>query len=490
MPLVVSKYQTENAFDHYPRIDQVMDREGIQAAVGVPLIHESTPLGALIAANRDERTYSMSDLVALRSLANHAAIAIERSRSADHARKLMQTVEAENRDLLRRTHDQQRTSTAQRTLSELLLRGADINALVEHANRTLCGHLSVFDSCGRHLAGADITTSIELPGRLVTEVQESHAIAIRNGIAALPVMASDVLLGVLCFQTEDSTESIARTQIEMLEHIATVAGFHLMLAEAEAGAAGLSRDDFVDDLLSGEDTPNLTLRGDRLHINLREQFTVHIVRAPIQQRRLALIADDAAKLSSGLAGQSHALQRGGRPPVVALIPGTDAAANARRLAAAFERLARVSPTVGGSGPVGSLNVVRQACLQAVTCADALETISGGAGSIDELGFVGMVLGDKPDIDHFVGRTLGPVLRYDRAHNTTLLETLVALTATLGAPTAAAEVLHLHVSTVKQRMQRITTLLGERWRTADGISELRIAIKLHKIRLRQENERAQ
>lgn len=486
MPLIVSQYRTESAFNHFPQIDQVMEREGIQAAVGVPLIHESKTLGTLIAANRDQRTYSMADLVALRSLANHAAIAIERSCAFARTVETMQTVEAENRDLLRRTYDQQRTSTAQRTLSELLLSGADINALVEHANQTLGGHLSVFDSCGRHLAGADIEPAQELPGRLVTEVQESRGIAVQHGVAALPVMASDVLLGVLCFQAGDSLGLVGRAHIEMLEHIATVAGFHLMLAEAEAGAAGFSRDDFIDDLLSGEDTPNLMLRGDRLRIDLRQQFTVHIVRAPIQQRRLALIADDAAKLSNGLAGQCHSLQRGGRPPVVALIPGADAAANSRRLAAAFERLAMVSPTVGGSGPPGSLSAVREVCLQAVTCTDALDTISGGAGSIDELGFVGMVLGDKPDIDHFVSRTLGPVLSYDRAHNATLFETLEALTVTLGAPTAAAEALHLHVSTVKQRMQRITALLGGRWRTADGIAELRIAIKLHKIRLRQEN----
>ncbi|HET8681140.1 MAG TPA: helix-turn-helix domain-containing protein, partial [Micromonosporaceae bacterium] len=46
---------------------------------------------------------------------------------------------------------------------------------------------------------------------------------------------------------------------------------------------------------------------------------------------------------------------------------------------------------------------------------------------------------------------------------------------------AAEVLHVHVNTVTQRLERLTTLLGEGWQRPERALELQLALRLHRLR---------
>ncbi|MEU5691719.1 PucR family transcriptional regulator ligand-binding domain-containing protein [Actinosynnema sp. NPDC020468] len=57
------------------------------------------------------------------------------------------------------------------------------------------------------------------------------------------------------------------------------------------------------------------------------------------------------------------------------------------------------------------------------------------------------------------RLLGPVLDYDAAHGTDLIGTLRVFLDHSGSWTAAAEVLHVHVNTLRYRVGRVETLLG-------------------------------
>ena len=485
MPLMVSHYPTGEQFSHDEQIDDVMAREGVQAAVGTPLIHSCTH-GVLIAANRDRRVYTHDDVVRMRALADHAAIGVEKLQAMDTMAHTQQILEMDKREWQLRATAAERNSELFHTLASIVLTSADIDALIDCASENVRGHLTVFDARGRLLTSTNRQRDNDAATQQISEeVRRTHQLARGRNVFAEPILIAGRLEGVVCCRSGTAPDP-ATPVLEILRTVATVIGLQLMFSEAEAGAAGFNRDDFIDDLVCGDDTTSrLLLRGDRFRIDLRSSFTTHVVRAPLPQRRLAMIANDAARACEGLAGQCHALQRSRRPPIVALLPGTDANANSHLLAGAFEQGCGLMPTVGGAGPVTDLSKSCDAYLEALACTDALERIAGGqtAGSIDQLGFIGLVMGGKPDIERFIDRTLSAVLRYDAVHNTTLLDTLDALTATFGAPTAAADILHVHVSTVKQRVQRISALLGESWRTPDGLSELRIAIKLHRLRRR-------
>jgi DNA-binding PucR family transcriptional regulator len=85
------------------------------------------------------------------------------------------------------------------------------------------------------------------------------------------------------------------------------------------------------------------------------------------------------------------------------------------------------------------------------------------------------------VDDFLAATLGPVLDYDRRRSTTLTRTLSAYFAAGGSPARAAEALLVHVNTVTQRLERLSTLLGEDWQRPDRALELQVALRLHHLR---------
>lgn len=49
---------------------------------------------------------------------------------------------------------------------------------------------------------------------------------------------------------------------------------------------------------------------------------------------------------------------------------------------------------------------------------------------------------------------------------------------------AKEVLHVHVNTVVQRLERIGRLLGPDWQSPDRALELQLALRLHQVSVPQ------
>ncbi len=98
----------------------------------------------------------------------------------------------------------------------------------------------------------------------------------------------------------------------------------------------------------------------------------------------------------------------------------------------------------------------------------------------DLGFVGQLIGDRTDLSGYVRATLGPVLDYDARRGTDLVATLRAYFECGTNLTRAKDVLHVHVNTVVQRLDRIASLLGEDWQTPARALEIQIALRLHQL----------
>jgi len=86
-----------------------------------------------------------------------------------------------------------------------------------------------------------------------------------------------------------------------------------------------------------------------------------------------------------------------------------------------------------------------------------------------------------DIDGYVHRVLGPVLDYDARRGTVLRQTLEAYFGAGASPARAAEVLHVHVNTVAQRLERLGSLLGAGWQQPERALELQLALRLYRLR---------
>jgi len=120
--------------------------------------------------------------------------------------------------------------------------------------------------------------------------------------------------------------------------------------------------------------------------------------------------------------------------------------------------------------------------EAQRCLEALESLrrEGEGASAAELGFLGVLLGDRRDVNPFVRRIIGPILDYDLDRGTDLVGTLEAYFSNDRNLARTREALQIHVNTVTQRLERITKLLGEGWQQQDRSLEVQIALRLHLI----------
>jgi purine catabolism regulator len=96
---------------------------------------------------------------------------------------------------------------------------------------------------------------------------------------------------------------------------------------------------------------------------------------------------------------------------------------------------------------------------------------------------------RPDLDRFlwrvretadlrslVHRRLGPIVEYDRAHRSSLLETLETYFANGGHKAATARALHLERQSLYNRLDRIQELLGERLDDEDTYLTVHLALR--------------
>ncbi|EOD70384.1 GAF domain-containing protein [Amycolatopsis vancoresmycina DSM 44592] len=120
--------------------------------------------------------------------------------------------------------------------------------------------------------------------------------------------------------------------------------------------------------------------------------------------------------------------------------------------------------------------------EAARCVRALLALgrTGEGAAMAGLGFLGQLLGDRADLDAFVRQTLGPVLDYDERRGTELVATLRAYFANGAQLARTKDVLHVHVNTVVQRLERVASLLGEDWQAPDRALEIQLALRLHRL----------
>ncbi|MER7475997.1 helix-turn-helix domain-containing protein, partial [Micromonospora sp. NPDC000018] len=181
-----------------------------------------------------------------------------------------------------------------------------------------------------------------------------------------------------------------------------------------------------------------------------------------------------------------AAARDGR--VVLMLPGRDAGGSARAVARDLSRVTGRPVTAGASGPSTGPASLATTFAEADRCLTALGALgrSGQGASTAELGFVGLLLGavgdggDK-DVERFLTATVGPVVDYDARRGTALVKTLEAYFGVGGSLARAAELLHVHVNTVTQRLERVGQLLGADWQKPERALEVQLALRLHRLR---------
>ncbi|MDX3763041.1 helix-turn-helix domain-containing protein [Streptomyces sp. AK02-04a] len=246
-------------------------------------------------------------------------------------------------------------------------------------------------------------------------------------------------------------------------------------AEAEHGVRG----DLLEELLTArpEETEHLHIRAKRLGRDLTSPHVlvaVHVVEA--RAKRTSSWATAYAHRNRGLTTQRHGW-------LIFMLPGESPQAAADGVVTELSRAIGHPVTAGAAGPVTSLHTVGDTCQEAISCARVLLALgkSGEAAEVEQLGFVGLLVREKPELEPFIEATIGPLLSYDARRGTALRATLQTYLDSGQKLSWTATNLHIHINTAAQRLSRITVVLGPSWQEPQRMLDIHVALRLHQVR---------
>ncbi|WP_104815772.1 helix-turn-helix domain-containing protein [Kitasatospora sp. MMS16-BH015] len=484
-PYATPDYRTDNRFRHTGRIDAGVLEEGLVAIIGVPLLLGGEVIGVLFAAERSARAFSPDEVALLCTLAAHAAVALDTANSLTETRAALAELNGANAVIRAHAAAVQRAEQAHDRLTDLVLRGAAVSDVAAEVGALLGAEASVHDAEGVLLAGRPATARTGLAEAVAASRTEGRAVRHGDGWVCV-VLAGQEPLGSLLLQPPiqgKRAEETAALRLDdadrrLFERASVVTALLLLLRRSVAETENRVRGELLADLLSapGRDPAGLTARGRRLGVDLTRPHLVLVAETTTAERHR--LAGAAARYLFGSRGLSA--EHG--EAVVLLLPEDGSRRPGAAAAEAAERLARLAgaPVTVGAGRVAAGPLALAASYaEGLRCVRALHVLGrAGCGSAaDELGFLGVLLGDGHDVDAFVTAALGPLLDYDRRRGTELVRTLRAYFDCGGSLTRAKDELHVHVNTVVQRLDRVETLLGPDWNRPEQALELQLALRL-------------
>lgn len=520
-PYFSSSYLGDAQFRHTRDIDEAVTEEGLVAILGVPLRLGGDVIGVLYAADRSERSFARDEVTLLGSLAAHAAVALDNARLLQETNTALADLNAANRLVQTRSASVERAAAAYERFTGLVVRGGGVDDIAHAVGEALNGSVVVVGPDGRPLSriaeprrsGGDFEpdgaesragTGGRTDGRsgakgrsdgdpgpedwpgaealadaMARSRAQGRAVSCGNCTVAA-VVADQEPLGALVISGVGGFDDTDRV---ILERGVTVTALLLLFRTSLAEAEERVRGELLTDLLSqrhggarhGGGSLAVRERARRLGTDLDKPHVVAVVAADdVPTQRVSAAAGAWAGARRGLAGRHE-----GR--TVLLVPGDDPSAVARAVEAGLRTALARPVTVGAAGPPDG-TAVADAYAEALQCLGALQALgrTGSAAAMDDLGFLGLVLGRHADTDGFVRRTLGPLIEYDERRGTSLLDTVESyfLHGQSLARTGAA--LHVHVNTVSQRLERVGQIVGEDWNTPQYALEAQLALRLRRV----------
>jgi sugar diacid utilization regulator len=483
-PFWSEEYGTADHITHDPDLDQAMRGENLHATLGVPLVKGGEVLGVLFTSNRRPRPFRPEEVTLMNAFADSAAVALDNARTFG-------TSEAARRELQDLVTAAQRSEQVHEALTELVLQGGDMAALLDAVGSTLDASVAQLDAQGRSLPGdpsavhTDRRRAKARAEAWISGMDESrrtgHAVPVTldrsrpeiNFVVA--VGAGNVHLGAL---TISRTEPLSPIEMRTFERAAQIAALLRLREQAVIQAEERVRDELVTELLTTSRVESgTTLRAKARGLDLSSHQCVVAVEVDTVDRArqrylLATLCDELG----GLGGEHRGL-------LVGILPGTDSSAMGellyKRVAAATSGTVRV--VAGLYSPGSPLSDVWRAATGCLQIMSALSMRRGSATTDDMALFTVLFDGDRaPQLERMMTRVLGPLLSYDQAHRTELVPTLERYYRLGGSVPATAAELFVHANTVLKRLNRVRDVLGERWDPAGENLELRVALRLHTL----------
>lgn len=516
--LYTSDYLNDTRFRHRPDVDHEVRGEGIKSILGVPMRLADKTIGVLYVANRRLTSYTDADVDLLSSLAHHAAIAIDNARLFEQVREAAVRVNEAHQTIERQLRRLQRTEEVHRQLTELVLGGEGLDAITSVLAQLIHKPVTIIDANLRLLAAAGdpvdafdrvlrqngrvpvITLAAEPLGRALRRGATLRAVRVEAGRQShprllVPVVAKGSVLAYLLVLLADEH---ATDEMEvLLEQGARVVALEILKEQTVAEVEERSRREFLDDLLA-ERPPSpqmLKKRGKQVGVDLSRNHRVSVFQIDYstpEQPSASLLGRRSRQLLSALLREtipmSFVAERSSRIIVLLQEPPSVRGTWLGLVRRLKDRVETGEPGVLVTAVVGGVCLAPSDYRREIQLAEkALQLITeiGRTGTVVELSSLGvlpLLFDDKnrSEIQEFVDRVLGPLLRYDAEHGTALLDTLEAHFLSLGSVARTAERCHVHVNTVYYRLDRIREVLGRDFADPEIALDLQVALRARRL----------
>lgn len=482
-PFYSSDDSADRNFDHDAGIDRATSGEGIVSILGIPLELETHVIGVLFVGDRYTRSYTPQEMAVLSSLGAFAALAIENARLLEEAQRALGLAKEANTALKAKADDIEEAAVAHEQLTELIARGGTLDDLTQRVSKLLKGQSGVIDEARKLVAGAfPAHLSDEQLARAVRDSDRiGRSIQLPGPDGGVTIVAAAMggsgRLGALVLSR---SKPLSAAETRTFERSAIVTAIVLLSLERVAQTAHRDVADTVSALLRGTDDPFSSETARRLPpgISLSWPVTVMLV----ELNRLTA-AQAFAALRSVLAGRDTIFAEF-KGDLAVVTNASDPSRLAGRVSEKLEEAFGQKFSIVISGPVASIEKMSAEYESLCRCLAVLHGLKQQGRVVFEktLSIYALLFGNKGNdaVDLFLCSSIGPIVEHDEQRRSQLAFTLLAFLDTGRSMQKAADMLGIHVNTMRQRMDAIAQISPD-WADPSRALEVHIALRMHRLR---------
>lgn len=480
-PFYSSNYSADRNFDHDVGIDRATSGEGIVSILGIPLELEAQVIGVLFVGDRYVRSYTPQEMAVLSSLGTFAALAIENARLLEEAQRALRMAKDANAALKAKADDIEEAAIAHEQLTELIARGGTLDDLAKRVSNLLKGKAGVIDETRKllagtipdHLADEQLARAVRESDRLGRSVQLAGPA--EDGMTFVAAaMGGSARLGALVFTR---SRPLSASETRTLERSAIVTGIVLLSLERIAQTASRDVAEIVSALLRGIADPFAPEAARRLPPGI--SLTWPITTILVELNKVTAVQALSA-LRSALAGRDT-ISAEFNGDLAVITNASNPEQLAKRMSERLEETVGQKLSIVISSPIAAIDkfpAEYEALRRGLALLRGLKQ-QGRVAFEKSLSVYALLFGSKGDdaIDLFLRSSIGSLVEHDEKRKSQLAITLLAYLDTGRSVQKAAEMLGIHVNTMRQRLDTISQINPD-WADPSRTLEVHIALRLH------------